>query len=281
VKGAVRRSKQYGLREVSPSRQKRVLEFHVWDHRGVGLVSGYGSRDGSGRGVWPIALAGTLAAAVIVITVAVVVVSRHRSSSSSALPNVAERSGAVPRSPMSLPAERGAVPDACTVVRAATANALVPDADRTNLRSPDTTDRHTDCAWSAVGGARSRQLTVELRALPAAGGRSGTVVAGQTFQAEWKADGAGKGLLSTQHVVSRRVLVDLGDEAYVTYSSDKVQGLGEAIVNVRIVNILVTVRYAGGYVRSSGKGVPIAQRRTTDAARTVARQAVITLAATQ
>ncbi len=243
-------------------------------------MSGYGSRGRDGNGVWPVVLAGGLAAAVIVITVAAVVLSRNRSGDN-AVQDAPERSTAVQNSPMSLPAERDTVPDACTVVRAALTTSLVPDADRTNLRSPDTTDRHTDCAWSEVGGVRSRQLTVELRAVQPSGGRSATVVARQTFENEWRADNAGKGLLPTQRVISRKVLVDLGDEAYVTYSSDKVQGLGESIVNVRVVNILVTVRYAGGDVPSSGKGRPLPLRRTTGGATTVARQAVTTLAAAQ
>lgn len=243
-------------------------------------MSGYDSRGRDGSGLWPVVLAGGLAAAVIIITVAAVVLSRHRSNDS-LLPDQADRSAAVQNSPMSLPAERSAVPDACTVVRAALASSLVPNADRTNLRSPDTTDTHTDCAWSQVGGSRSRQLTVELRAIQAAGGRSATVVARQTFQNEQRADQSGKGLLPTQHVVARKVIVDLGDEAYVTYSSDKTQGLGEAIVNVRIVNIMVTVRYAGGDVTSAGKGKPLPQARTMSSATTVARQAVTALAATQ
>jgi hypothetical protein len=244
-------------------------------------VSGYDNRGRDGHGVWPVVLAGGLAAAVIVITVAAVVLSRQRSGDD-LLPDGAERSAAaVQNSPMSLPAERGTVPDACTVVRAALANSLVPYADRTNMRSPDTTDTHTDCAWSAVGGLRSRQLTVELRALRAAGGRSATVMARQTFQGEQRADQSGKGLLPTQRVVSLKVIVDLGDEAYVTYNTDKVQGLGEAIVNVRIVNVLVTVRYAGGDVTRSGKGSPLRQAATMNSATTVARQAVTAVAAPQ
>jgi hypothetical protein len=257
-----------------------VLEFHVWDHRGVGPVSGYGNRSRDGHGAWPVVLAGGLAAAVIIITVAAVVLSRHRSSDS-ALPDSPQRSAAVQNSPMSLPAESGTVPDACTVVRASLANSLVPDADKTNMRSPDTTDTHTDCAWSAVGGVRSRQLTVELRAVQAGGGRSATAVARQTFEDERRADDSGKGLLPTQHVVSHRVIVDLGDEAYLTYSTDKVQGLGEAIVNVRIVNVLVTVRYAGGDVPNTGKTRPLPKERTAGSATAVARQTVTALAATQ
>ncbi|HEU5158895.1 MAG TPA: hypothetical protein VFU43_18005 [Streptosporangiaceae bacterium] len=244
-------------------------------------MSGYGRSGRDGRGVLPVVLAGGLAAAVIVITVAAVVLSRNRSGDDSLVPDASERTAAVQNSPMSLPAERGTVPDACTVVRAALANTLVPRADRTNMRSPDTTDTHTDCAWSAIGGARSRQLTVELRAVQPAGGRSATTVAKQTFQGERRADESGKGLLSTQRVVARKVIVDLGDEAYVTYNIDSSQGLGEAIVNVRVVNVLVTVRYAGGDVSRGDKGRPLPRAHTMAAATTVARQAVTTLAATQ
>ncbi|HEX6472575.1 MAG TPA: hypothetical protein VF069_26020 [Streptosporangiaceae bacterium] len=248
-------------------------------------MSGYDGRDTSrsGHGAWPVVLAGALAAAVIAITVAVFVVSHNRSGDGGGvLPGEAGSTAAtVQNSPMSLPQESGTVPDACTVVRAGLANSLVPDADRTNLRSPDTTDTHTDCAWSQYGATRSRQLSVELRAVQPAAGRSATAVARQTFQDEWRADGSGKGLPPTQHVVYRRVLVDLGDEAYVTFSSDRAQGLGEAIVNVRIVNVLITVHYVGGDVRRSGKGVPLPQAHTTSAAVTVARQAATTLAASQ
>jgi hypothetical protein len=243
-------------------------------------VSGYGNKSRDGHGAWPVVLAGGLAATVIVITVAAVVLSRHRSGGGLES-DTSKRSAVVQDSPMSLPAERGAVPDACTVVRAALTNSLVPDADRTNMRSPDTTDTHTECAWSEVGGVRSRQLTVELRAVRAAGGRSATTVARQTFQGEQRADESGKGLLPTQHVVARKVIVDLGDEAYVTYNSDKSQGLGEAIINVRIVNILVTVRYAGGDVSRGGKGKPLPRARTMNGATSAARQAVTALAATQ
>lgn len=243
-------------------------------------MSDYDSRGRDGHGTWPVVLAGGLAAAVIVITVAAVVLSRHRSDGGT-LPDALDRTAAAQNSPMSLPLERGTVPDACTVVRESLADSLVPNADRTNMRSPDTTDTHTDCAWSQIGGARSRQLTVELRAVGPAGGRPATTVAKQTFQDERQADDSGKGLLPTQHVVSRKVIVDLGDEAYVTYNTDKVQGVGEAIVNVRIVNVLVTVRYAGGDVPSTGKPRPLPTGRTTDGATTVARQAVTALAATQ
>jgi hypothetical protein len=180
---------------------------------------------------------------------------------------------------MSLPAERGAVPDACGIVRPDLTKALVPQADKTNMRSPDTTDQHTECAWAAYGVTRSRQLSVELRALRPAKGASATAAARQTFQSEWRADSSGKGLPSTQRVKFRHVIIDLGDEAYVTYSADGLQGVGEAIVNVRIVNVMVTVRYSGGDVRDSGKGVALSKYASTRGATAAAKQAITALAA--
>jgi hypothetical protein len=245
-------------------------------------VSGYGRRgrtDHASGNVWPVLLAGVLAAAVIVTTVAVVVLSRN-SSGETAAPDSDGSAVAVPNSPMTVLGERPVVPDSCGVIRVSLTRALVPDADKTNMRSPDTTDQHTECAWAEYGTSRTRTLTVELRALKAAGGATATTVARQSFQSEYQADSAGKGLLATQRVVTRQVLVDLGDEAYVTYSSDKVQTLGEAIVNVRIVNVLVTVHYGGGDIRGT-KGTPLSQTAAIKGATAAARQAAATLAAQQ
>lgn len=241
-------------------------------------MSDYGRRDRAGHGVWPVLLAGALAAAVIITTVAAVVALRG-GSGNSAVRDARSRSTAVQNSPMSLPTERTAVPDSCGVVRPALTRALVPHADKTNLRSPDTTDRHTECAWARYDQNRSRQLTVELRATQPANGASATVAARQAFQAEWRADSSGKGLAATQRVKYRHVIVDLGDEAYVTYNVDNVQGVGEAVVNVRIVNVLVTVHYVGGDVRGNGKGVALSQQATTKGATAAAKQAVNSLAA--
>jgi hypothetical protein len=229
--------------------------------------------------VWPVLLAGVLAAAVIITTVAVVVLSRGSGDSSTA-PDAAGPSAAVQNSPMAVLGERDVVPDACTVIRAKLARTLVPNADRTNMRSPDTTDQHTECAWARYASNGSRQLSVELRALqPANAASSATAAARQEFRAEWRADSAGKGLSPTQRVVSRRVIVDLGDEAYVTYSIDKVQTLGEAIVNVRVVNVLVTIHYAGGEIRGDDGGAPLSKGLAMEGATAAARQAVSALTA--
>jgi hypothetical protein len=241
----------------------------------------YGRRERAGHGVWPVLLAVVLAAAVITTTVAAVVLTRDDSGGSAA-PDAAGPSGGVVNSPMTVVGERSVVPDACTVIRESLASELVPDADRTNLRSPDTTDRHTECAWARYGANGSRQLSVELRALQAPNSASSaTVAARRTFQTEWRADSAGKGLLPTQRVVARKVIVDLGDEAYVTYSSDRVQLLGEAIVSVRVVNVLVTIHYAGGDVRGGAKGAPLPKDPAMAGATTAARQAVSALTAAQ
>ena len=243
-------------------------------------MSDYGRRGGAGHGVWPVLLAGVLAAAVIITTVAAVVLSRGNGGGPA--PDAAEPTAAAQNSPMTVLGERSVVPDACAVIRARLASDLVPAADRTNMRSPDTSDRHTECAWARYGTNGSRQLTVELRALQGANPSvSATTAARQRFQTEWRADGAGKGLPATQRVVARKVIVDLGDEAYVTYSSDRVQSLGEAIVNVRVVNVLITVHYAGGDVRSGGKGVPLPKDPALPGATAAARQAVAALTAGQ
>jgi hypothetical protein len=217
---------------------------------------------------------------VITTTVAAVVLSSGGSGGSAALDAAGPTAGVV-NSPMTVVGERSVVPDACTVIRANLASELVPDADRTNMRSPDTTDRHTECAWARYDANGSRQLSVELRAQQAANpSSSATVAARQAFQTEWRADSAGKGLLPTQRAVARKVIIDLGDEAYVTYSSDRVQALGEAIVNVRVVNVLITVHYAGGEVRGA-KGVPLPKGPAMTGATAAARQAVAALSAAQ
>jgi hypothetical protein len=179
----------------------------------------------------------------------------------------------VPNAPQSVQAERATVPDACTVVGARLASELVPNADKTNMRSPDTSDRHTECAWTGYAETRSRQLGVELRAIQAAGGLSATTAAEQSLAAERQADSAGKGLLPTQRVVARRTVTGLGDEAYAIYASDKSQALGEAILNVRLGNVLVTVHYVGGDRRT-----PLQDKRVTAGATAVVRQALRTMA---
>jgi hypothetical protein len=226
-------------------------------------------------------LAGVLAAAVIVSTVAVVVVSRKSADDDNGAtgPDAPARSQVAQNAPQSVPTERDVVPDACTVVSAQLTRALVPDADKTNMRSPDTTDRHTECAWSAYGVSRSRQLTVELRAVQAASGLSAIAAAQQALETEQRADSAGKGLLPTQRVVSHRPVTGFGDEGYRVYNASKSQVLGEAIVNVRIGNVLVTVRYAGGDRQRNGDGTPLSDKSATAGATATAQQAVRTLTA--
>ncbi|TDD94978.1 hypothetical protein [Actinomadura rubrisoli] len=144
------------------------------------------------------------------------------------------------------------VPDACTLVDDALAGRLAPGAARNQADSYQGNDRQNQCVWGAYAGERKRQLTVELRALAGAAGQSATAAAQRAFASERADDESGKGLLAGQELTEKTRLGDVGDEGYVVYSVDTGQGSGEAIANVRSVNVLMTIHYSG-----SNKGDPL------------------------
>ncbi|WP_147312354.1 hypothetical protein [Thermomonospora umbrina] len=141
--------------------------------------------------------------------------------------------------------ERSVVPDACETVGDELAGELAPDADRTQSDSYQASDRQNQCVWGAYTGEKKRVLTVELRAVAGSGGATGADTASRTFQAERDADQSGKSLLDGQELDDKRTVPDLGDEAYAVYWVDSAQNSGEAIVNVRQGNVLITVHYGG------------------------------------
>jgi hypothetical protein len=147
--------------------------------------------------------------------------------------------------------ERSAVPDACSLVTDQQADKLVPHFDRNQLNSASNTDTHSQCTWTLFAAKSGYQLTVELRVMSASGGRSATEVAKQTFETEQASDDAGKGGLSTtQHITSHKPVEGVGDAAYVAYSVDDSkgfgsQGFGDAGLNARTANVLITVHYGG------------------------------------
>ncbi|WP_242903014.1 hypothetical protein [Actinomadura terrae] len=157
--------------------------------------------------------------------------------------------GATESSPMtgspSIKAERALVPDACTLVGDELAGRLAPGATRNQADGYQSDDRQNQCVWGAYTGDRKRQLTVELRAIAAAAQRTPTDTARAMFASERKDDESGKGLPAGQELTEKRGLDDVGDEGYAVYSVDEGQGSGEAIANVRAINVLVTVHYAG------------------------------------
>lgn len=136
--------------------------------------------------------------------------------------------------------ERTIVPDACEMVSEKLAGELAPNADRTQSDTYQASDRQNQCVWGAYTGQNKRALTVELRAI------AGAAAAARTFKSERQADESGKGLLATQKLISKRGIPQLGEEAYVVYVVESNQNSGQAIVNVRYTNVLITVHYSGG-----------------------------------
>ncbi|MDL4776228.1 hypothetical protein [Actinomadura xylanilytica] len=174
--------------------------------------------------------------------------------------------GAAESSPMS--SERSLVPDACEVADKV-AGELAPGADRNQGDNYQGNDRQSQCVWGAYTGDRKRQLNVELRAIEGTPEQSPTDAARRSFEAERKADESGKALLAGQELTDKTRLTDLGDEGYVVYSVDKGQGAGEAVANARVVNVLVTVHYAGSN-GSSPLGASDAMDGAVEAVRDVA-----------
>lgn len=183
--------------------------------------------------------------------------------------------GGVQNSPMSAPGgnERDAVPDACTALTPGIADSLAPGAQRTEMGQDDQSDQHSECAWSLYGSTRTRQLTVELRALTAQGRAGATSVAVQTFDNEWQSDREGKDLADTAAVRDSRGVSGVGEQAYVVYTVDTKDRIGEAVANARLANVLVTVHYSGGDQRDAD-GRPLSSSEAVNGALSVARDVI-------
>jgi hypothetical protein len=154
-------------------------------------------------------------------------------------------SGATGNSPTST-GERSLVPDSCELLSKEVADKLAPKADRTQADNYQSSDRQNQCVWGVYTGKDKRQLTVELRAVEGAPSQTPTDVAKTRFGSERKADESGQALLTGQKLTEKSTLDGVGDEGYVVYSVDDGQGSGEAIANVRAVNVLITIHYSGG-----------------------------------
>lgn len=168
--------------------------------------------------------------------------------------------------------ERDAVPSACDTLSADVAGKLAPGADR-NAPVAGRSDQDSECDWGLYAPDRSRQLSVELRAVAGGGGRSATAAAVSTFTGEWQSDRAGGDLTDGTKVRDSRDVSGVGEQAYVVYSVDTADGIGAAVANVRLANVLVTVHYSGGDDRQAG-GVPLSSRVATDGALQAARDIV-------
>lgn len=210
-------------------------------------------RGGSHRGVrvrsarrrLVLALAGVAGGTAVVGTAAFVILNSLSGESAGSGGLSGGTGGMAPSSPMAA-TERPAVPEACGLVSARLGEKLAPRSDRTGSDTYQAGDRQNQCVWGAYTGSSKRQLTVELRAVAAAGSQTPSDTAQGTFQRERRADESGEGLLPSRTITVRRTVSRLGQEAYAIYSEDVRQGSGEATVNARVGNVLVTVHYSGG-----------------------------------
>ncbi|MEV5711032.1 hypothetical protein [Actinoallomurus sp. NPDC052274] len=222
---------------------------------------------GRRRRVW--AVAGVLALVVAVCAVAAVALLRPGKARTTAA-----KAGTGPQSsPMTAPdgSERDVVPDACTALSQKVADQLTPGADATEMSQSTQPDQHSECAWSLFGNNR-RQLTVELRALTADGATSATGVATRTFGQEWESDRAGKELADTVKVRDSRGVSGVGEQAYVVYTVDD-SGIGDAVANARLANVLVTVHFSGGDEKD-GDAKPISSSDAANGALSAARDVI-------
>ena len=190
-------------------------------------------------------------------------------------PEASGRDGAgVQSSPMSAQTgnERDIVPDACQTLTASIADSLAPGAERTAMNQAAQSDQHSECAWSRYGSTRTRQLTVELRALSSQGGVSATRVATRTFGDEWQADREGRDLADSATVRDSRGVSGVGEQAYVIYTVDTKSEIGEAVANARLANVLVTVHYSGGDFEDTDS--PLSNAAATNGALSAARDII-------
>lgn len=211
-------------------------------------------------------IVGVIAGVVVcVVAAAVILNSVVTTGSSTRLTN----GSTVESSPVSSRPERTAVPEACSALPKKVADRLVPGAHVTQNDPFEADDQVSQCTWGSYRG-KSRQLTVQLRAIGGEAGEAGSAIAARQLQSERRADEAGEGLRNGQKVISKQAVEGIGDEGYAVYSrvADIGEGHGEGIVNIRAGNILVTVHYAG----SDGRRTPLAASAAIGGATNAAKE---------
>ncbi len=168
--------------------------------------------------------------------------------------------------------ERDVVPAACDTLTKGIADKLAPDADRSATVATQS-DQHSECSWSLYGANRARQLGVELRAVAGSGATSATQTAIDTFGDEWRSDRDGKNLSDGVKVKDSRGVSGVGEQAYVVYTVDAADSVGQAVANARLANVLITVHYSGGDKLTHG-GTPLSSGAASDGALEAARDIV-------
>lgn len=177
-------------------------------------------------------------------------------------------SGAAESSPTAK-GERALVPDSCTIVGQDLIDRLAPGSERTQADNYQSNERQNQCVWGAYAGDTKRQLTLELRAIEGSAEQTPTDAATKTFTTERSADESGKALLPGQKLTDKIRLDGVGDDGYIVYSVDGKQGAGEAVGNVRVANVLITIHYSG-----SDDGDPLSSESATGGATDVAKAVI-------
>ncbi|CNF16374.1 Uncharacterised protein [Mycobacterium tuberculosis] len=225
------------------------------------------ARDRDGGRRWGLILGG-IAAGIGVCVLAVVVILGGVGASGDKEGGDIVGSGAAESSPTAK-GERALVPDACTIVGQDLIDRLAPGSERTQADNYQSSERQNQCVWGAYAGETKRQLTVELRAIAGSSTETPTDVATKTFTTERTADESGKALLPGQKLTDKIRLKNVGDDGYIVYSVDGKQGAGEAVGNVRLTNILITIHYSG-----SNDGDPLSSKAATDGTTEVGKAVV-------
>ncbi|MFA1543913.1 hypothetical protein [Actinomadura monticuli] len=225
------------------------------------------ARDDRGGRRWAAILGGVVAAAAVCVLAVVVILSGVGSGGDKEGGQVVG-SGAADSSPTAK-GERSLVPDSCTIVGQDLIDRLAPGSERTQADNYQSSERQNQCVWGAYAGDTKRQLTVELRAIEGSAEQTPTDAATKTFTAERTADESGKALLPGQKLTDKFRLEGVGDDGYIVYSVDKGQGAGEAVGNVRLANVLITIHYSG-----SNDGDPLSSKSATDGAGEVAKTVI-------
>ena len=83
-------------------------------------------------------------------------------------------------------------------------------------------------------------------------------------------------LADTADVRDSRGVSGVGEQAYVVYTVDTHDRIGEAVANARLANVLVTVHYSGGDDRDT-KGRPLSASNATNGALSAARDIIAKL----
>ncbi|NKZ07134.1 hypothetical protein [Actinomadura latina] len=224
------------------------------------------ARDGGGRR-WGVILGGIVAGIAVCVLAMIVILGGVGASGDKDGGDIVG-SGAAESSPTAK-GERSVVPDSCTIVGQDLIDRLAPGSERTQADSYQSSERQNQCVWGAYAGDTKRQLTVELRAIAGNADQTPTDAATRTFTSERTADESGKALLPDQKLTEKLRLENVGDDGYIVYSVDDKQGAGEAVGNVRLANILVTIHYSG-----SNDGDPLSSKSANGGATDVAKAVI-------